>query len=69
MSLKASGESTVIISFGSDIKVTCWLVFELLLGGMLKMVRLCELALRFVSYKVCIIGEIRVNCEIGGPHV
>jgi hypothetical protein len=69
MSFKASSESTVIIPFGGDIKGTCWLVFERLLGGVLKMARLGESALRFVSHKAYIMGGIRVNCEIGGPHV
>ncbi len=40
-----------------------------LLGGMLKMVSLDESALRFVSHKAYIIDQVRVNCEIGGPHV
>jgi hypothetical protein len=35
----------------------------------LKMARLGESALRFVSHKAYIMGGIRVNCEIGGPHV
>jgi hypothetical protein len=39
------------------------------LGGMLKMIRLGESALRFVSHRFYIMGEIGVNCEVGEPHV
>ena len=69
MSFNASSESTVIISFGGDKRGLVGLFLRGLLGGMLKRVRLGESALRFVSHKVYIMGEIRVNCEIGGPHV
>ena len=47
----------------------CGLVFERMLGGILKMVRLGEWNLRFVSHKVYAMHVIHVNCEIGEPHV
>ena len=69
MSFKASSESTVIIPLGGDKKGLVGLFLRAYWGGMLKMVRFVESALRFVSHKVYIMGEIRVNCEIGEPHV
>jgi hypothetical protein len=69
MSFKASSESTVIIPLGGDKRGLVGLFLRAYWGGMLKMVRLGESALRFVSHKAYIMGGIRVNCEIGGPHV
>jgi hypothetical protein len=63
MSFKASGESAIIITFGGDKRGLVGLFLSGLLGGMLKMVRLGESALLFVSQT----DQIRVNCEIGEP--
>ena len=69
MSFKASNESTVIIPLGGDKRGLVGLFLRAYWGGMLKMVRVGESALRFVNHKAYIMGGISVNCEIGGPHV
>ena len=69
MSFKASSEYAVVVTLGRNEREVVDLFLNGFLGGMLKMVHLGKSALRFVSYKVHILGEIHVNCEIGEPHV
>jgi hypothetical protein len=61
MSFKASNESTVIIPLGGDKKGLVGLFLRAYWGGMLKMVRLGESALRFVNHKAYTMGDYRTE--------